>query len=127
MTVLQLEQLKTKVFPWPRVESFRRGEKGKVCQNRGGITGSREKRTRRRLRDIDFIALSTNFARIGFFHAKKKPRCCLPSTIFKKKSHSILDGSQRKLLTNRERRRDPEVLHKSMEEDHRSDFGLFSR
>lgn len=126
MTVLQLEQLKTKVFPWPRVESFRRGERGKVCQNRGGITGSREKRTRRRLRDIDFIALSTNFARIGFFHAKKSHGVVF-QVRFSKKITAILDGSQRKLLTNRERRRDPEVLHKSMEEDHRSDFGLFSR
>lgn len=50
-----------------RVGSFRRG---KVCQNRGEITGPREKRTRR-LRDIDFIALATNFARIGFFPHKK--------------------------------------------------------
>lgn len=86
MTVLQLEQLKTKVFPWPRVESFRRGERGKVCQNRGGITGSREKRTRRRLKDIDFIALSTNFARIGFFHAKKSHGVVF-QVRFSKKNH----------------------------------------
>lgn len=73
-----------------RVGSFRRG---KVCQNRGGITGPREKRTRR-LRDIDFIALATNFARVGFFHTKKKPRFCAvlspkydPPTIFKNHGH----------------------------------------
>lgn len=78
-----------------RVGSFRRG---KVCQNRGGITGPREKRTRR-LRDIDFIALATNFARISFFHTKKNhgsARCCLLSTILRRfsKITAIVDGSQ---------------------------------
>lgn len=63
-----------------------KGERGKVCQNRGGITGSREKRTRRRLRDIDFIALSTNFARIGFFHAKKSHGVVF-QVRFSKKNH----------------------------------------
>lgn len=90
-----------------RVGSFRRG---KVCQNCGGITGPREKRTRR-LRDIDFIALATNFARVGFFHTKKNhgsARCCLLSTILRRfsKITAIVDGSRR-LSTNRKRCRDP--------------------
>lgn len=107
-----------------RVGSFRRG---KVCQNRGGITGPREKRTRR-LRDIDFIALATNFARVGFFHTKK-PRFCAvlsprSSDDFQKSRPSLMEvGGFQQIENGAEIPFFPRsgVSHK------RSDFGLLSR
>lgn len=120
MTVCSSNSLKRKFFHGEGRVFPERG-RGKVCQNRGGITGSREKRTRR-LRDIDFIAHATNFARIGFSPQKKPRFHAVLSPKDDPRRFSIGGWKSERGFFNKSRSIFSPVRAKFCGEDHRSDY-----
>lgn len=84
MTVLQLEQLKTKVFPWRESGLSGGGEEGESLPESRRNNRVAWKTNASPPERYRFYRSLHQLCPHRFFPRKKKPRCCLPSTIFKK-------------------------------------------